>query len=37
MNVADAPFNDYLVYGVVAVTLVAMPITTWYLAREGKI
>lgn len=37
MNAADAPFDNWVVYGSVALTLVAMPLTTWYLSWKGKI
>lgn len=33
MNVADAPFNDYLVYGFVGFTVFAMAVSTWTLTR----
>lgn len=37
MNVAGVPFNDSLVYGLVAGTVAIMAVTTWLLARRGKI
>lgn len=37
MNVEDVPFNDAVVYGLIAFTVAAMATVTWFLARKGKI